>query len=114
MRLDVGMRGQGSEWGSRVETGLLVSHSAWSSLFPLPCLPLCSGAEWILLHLHPGQRLLLGINKSWGFLSSQLSRGGGGGTWKEGWDELEGVPTRMRLRGSLACPLWTPCRSLDP
>lgn len=35
----------------------------------------------ILLLLHPGQRLLLGINKSWGFLSSQLS---GGGTWKEG------------------------------
>ena len=47
----------------------LPSHSACSSLSPLPHLPLFSGAEWILL------RLLLGINKSWGFLSSQLSWG---------------------------------------
>lgn len=59
-----------------------VSLSFLLSLFPLPISwLLLSGAERILLLLHPGQRLLLGINKSWGFLSSQLS---GGGTWKEG------------------------------
>lgn len=37
-----------------------------------------------------------------------------GGTWKEGWEELEGVPTRNGLQGSLASWLQTPCRSLDP
>lgn len=52
---------------------------------------------WILLHLYPGQRLLLGRNKSWGFLLSQLS---GGGTWKEGWEDQERLRTRPGLQGS--------------
>lgn len=60
---------------------LSLPHSSLPSLFPSPA---SLRVEWILLHLHPGQWLLLGINKSWGFLLSQLS---GGGTWKEGLEE---------------------------
>lgn len=121
----MGTWGQGPRWDSRVETGLLPSHSvlpclSLSSLSLLcPRLPLFSQAEWILLHLHPGQRLLLGINKSWGFLLSQLRRGrplegglGGAGDgshppWAPGQPTLSAkdpmqVPGTRRAPGLLA------------
>ena len=65
---------------------------------------------WILLHLYPGQRLLLGRNKSWGFLSSQLSGeapGGRAGRIRRGFGSALGS------RAAPACWPQTPCRSLD-
>ena len=44
-----------------------------------------------------GSRLLLGINKSWGFLSRQLS---GGGTWKEGQEGQEGFQPTLGSRAA--------------
>lgn len=73
--------------------------------FPPLCLPsppllLLSGAQWILLHLQPGQRLLLGINKSWGFSVESAERG----RYLEGGPAgAGGAPTHPVLQDSLAC-----------
>lgn len=110
------MWGQGPGWGSRAETGLLPSPRICACLSVSPSLlsflhHLWGLNGWILLHLYPGQRLLLGRNKSWGFLSSQLSGeapGGKAGRIRRGFGPALGS------RAAPACWPQTPCRSLDP
>lgn len=78
---------------------------------PSPPLLLLSGAQWILLHLQPGQRLLLGINKSWEFSVESAERG----KYLEGGPAgAGGALTHPVLQDSLACPPQTPCRSPGP